>query len=357
MMRLILRPYPLKSAKIDNKKGRSQPRPVVRIISHDSTGLTAKLFHIVRNAICFLGLIAAVSPFTAHAGPLPPQGVYEAIALTSNYKSRLDQISAAGFKVVLNYSTIAPYQPSITKDQLLAYANYANSKGLKIIWSMKEKQWRDGTNLVLLFRTLASQLQATNNTDFITKVVKLLKDHPATWGWYTADDDRGMIPSQVISVANIIKAADPNPQHKRLTVQNSEDWRSGYMQSFEPANDVIGLEHYPIGQFATQAEVFSNTQIRLNEVFGWAKTKNKPMVTVLQAHDVTSTYGYSKWWPYSHWPTAKEMTSLRNQVLATARAKGVSVPLILWYSYFDITRTKPSQWSVLVQGAFAPAPF
>jgi hypothetical protein len=129
------------------------------------------------------------------------------------------------------------------------------------------------------------------------------------------------------------------------------------MQSLEPASDYVGFEHYPIGQFSTSVEQYANTQKRMDEVLEWTKSKNKPLVLVLQANDVGSCYPSSaQWYPYGHWPEASEIVALRNQMLTSAEAKGVSVPLILWYSYFDVMRVNPSAWNTLKHGAFAATP-
>ncbi len=269
---------------------------------------------------------------------LPLQGVYESISATDNYKPRLDQIAAGGFKVVLNYSLPGKVGAAIAP--LLAYADYANLKGLSVIWAMKNHQWWDGTY----------------STDSITKLVNILKNHPATWGYYVADDDQNMIASKVISYSNIIRAADPNPRHPRLTAENTGLFNDGTMQSLEPANDYIAYWRYGIGKYATLEELFVAEDNSYNLIFEWVKTTKKPFVLVMQANNVEACYPRLKS-RYSHWPTAKEMTDLRNHMLTIAKAKDISVPLILWYSYFDIMRVNPAAWDTLKQAAFSPLPY
>lgn len=270
---------------------------------------------------------------------LPMQGVYESIRVTGDYKPRLDQIAAGGFKVVLNYSI--PGSVSANMAQLLAYADYANSKGLKVIWAMKNHQWWDGTY----------------SADSVTILVNVLKNHTATWGYYVTDDDVGMVASKIISHSKNIRAADPNPAHPLLTAENKSMFKNGTMQALEPANDCIGYWRYAIGEHATMEELYAAEDIWFNKIFDWVKTTNKPFILGMQANDVRACYPrLAKNFPYSHWPTAKEMTDLRNHILAIAKAKGVLVPLILWYSYYDIIRVNPSAWDTLVKAAFAPLP-
>lgn len=293
---------------------------------------------------------------------LPPQGVYELHSLKADGQHRLDLIARGGFKVVLNYAAVAPWaDPDVNMQQIKAYADHAASNGLQVIWSLKDPQWWDGTNLLSVFPGLASQLGAKSNAEFIMNFVGALKNHPATWGYYVADESGATKATQVIAIADAIRAADPH--HPTLTVHMSNQWRDGTMQAFERAASHIGFDHYPIGQYEGARQQYENDKVRMTEVVGWIRGLNtnaavnpKALVVALQAHDSCASYPSTcRWYPYSRWPTDDEMTDLRDHVLQIACSNGVHVSLILWYSFFDIMEHNPMAWRALISGAFAPA--
>lgn len=265
---------------------------------------------------------------------LPPQGVYEGIALTGNYQPRLDQLAANGFKVVLNYSA-----PGInpTSAQLVAYADAAQARGLKIIWAMKSHEWWDGTY----------------SAAYIQAQVNAVKNHPATWGYYVADDDANMVPAKVISASKVIRTLDPNPDHPRLTVEGIADLNSGLLAALEPANDRVGYFDYPIGMFSTPQAQYESDDGPWRRALRLAKAKNKPFVAVLQANNVQACFP-TIIYPYPHWPTATELTDFRNHVLSAADETNTPVSLILWFSYHCLTKANPAAVDTLRQGAFAP---
>src|ERR687891_2981759 len=100
-----------------------------------------------------VGLLAALvcvftfllwSPAKANAA-IPPQGVYEQCApnsTTLDCGQRLRTIADAGFKYVLNYTAWFG-----NAQQVRRYADQAQAAGIKLIWPLNDRAWRDGTNL------------------------------------------------------------------------------------------------------------------------------------------------------------------------------------------------------------------
>ena len=136
--------------------------------------------------LALLGCIAALTlwgPARASAA-LPPQGVYEQCAPASDdCGPRLQAIADAGFQYVLNYT--AWYGSA---EQVRNYADEAQAVGLKVIWPLNDHAWRDGTNLRSYYRYLGPDCPCSTNAEFKQWALGLVKDHPATWGFYVGDE-------------------------------------------------------------------------------------------------------------------------------------------------------------------------
>lgn len=269
---------------------------------------------------------------------LPTQGVYEGFGLNANWKPRLDEIAASGFRVVINYR--APGAANADRAQLKAYADYAHGKGLQIAWAVKSSEWWDGTY---------------SDADKMS-FVNYIKDHPATWGWYVTDDDKDNSHKKIVAWGQRIAAVSTKP---RLGALGSNLYRDGSMAAVEPASTHLGMFVYPIGKYDGDAykpgtETYKNTEGRIKEAVAFAKSKGKPHVAITQANNVCACYPQScTHFVNPHWPSAAEIKIYRDQWLRIAKDAGVDVPLMIWYSYFDIKAHNPAAWTTLVQGAFA----
>jgi hypothetical protein len=120
-----------------------------------------------------------------------PMGMYEGVEMMDYaYQSNVKHISdmaSRGFTLVLNYNSMTNYRQSTR--ELLAYADVAQANGMKIIWELRNKKDDvSGMTLVKRIATFAHDVGATTDQDLMAGFVRTVKDHPATYGYYMADE-------------------------------------------------------------------------------------------------------------------------------------------------------------------------
>ena len=97
--------------------------------------------------------------------------------------SHLNNMAAAGFKLVINYDELygdASFQK--------AYLDRAQSVGMKVIVALNNPAFYNGTDLTSKFPALAQTCNCTDNHGFLQYVVNLVKNHPAVRGYYIGDE-------------------------------------------------------------------------------------------------------------------------------------------------------------------------
>lgn len=96
---------------------------------------------------------------------------------------------------------------------------------------------------VMIDLTIGSMTAVTNR-------VLTVKDHPAVWGYYLADEPKPtgpLPPSELKERYDAIKAIDPNPDHPIFVVQNVLDRFDPYLDV--GSMDIIGFDIYPVFSF------------------------------------------------------------------------------------------------------------
>jgi hypothetical protein len=268
---------------------------------------------------------------------VPPEGVYEACRPDNPAEcfARLDTIRAAGFKLVINY-----WQWSGSADQQLAYAAHAQALGLKVIWMFAERQWYEGTNMRAWYHEISPQCGCSDDTGFQRYLVDLVKDLPATWGYYIGDEPPPTEHAWELAWYRSFKELDPN--HPTLFVHKATAASgASRIAPFTDVGDVLALDDYPIGIGDPLGSVGDNAASlqALSDAVG------KAQGMVLQS--------WSR--PTGRWPTAAEEQTMRDEVLARSRPT-----LIIWYSFFDVFGTSDvphgpgSHWSDLGAAVNAP---
>ena len=273
------------------------------------------------------------------AAALPPQGLYEYCAPQKGSQkclARLRRIADGGFRVVVNYE-----QLHSTRAQLLAYARTADRLGVKVVWPLKESVWwADGGDPTRAHPALARGCGCRDRAAFTRWFVRLVRDLPATWGYYVGDETD---PSAALAVRQFsaqIRGLDP--RHPRLFIAQGANPRRD-LAPFGPAADVIGVDWYPVGLRLplSSVETVNREAARISREHGRARA------AVLQSFS---------WSQYSHpdaisarWPSRLEMRRMRDLALRAARPR-----LLLWYSYFDIQRSRhrSHRWRALRWAAF-----
>lgn len=319
----------------------------------DNTRAVSRLIAGVLPVLLTLGMIvfAATDTGSAHAAkaikaaviPLPAQGVYDQCAPATQMdvcREHLQRLSAAGFKVILNYTTW-----SATPQELGAYADAAAAAGVKVLWPLNAAAWRDGSSQPAAYKRLASG--CTCGDDVLTWLLGFLKDHPATYGWYVADELGRDQQAAVQSLAAKVRSLDPH--HPLVIVQNGmHGVLGGDITPFLSSSDIAGADVYPAGTGQGADYVGSSMAAAQQQT----AAAGKRFVAVLQSFS-WGAYPSQSPTQTPRWPTAAEMQAYRD---ATLRQSSPS--LILWYSLNDIERSDDPgrRWSDLVAAAMAPPP-
>ncbi len=154
----------------------------------------------------------ASAPSTETQPILPPQGLYDScVPSSADCLSHLDALAAKGFRLVLNYGLLYG-----GKQGLLAYADHAAALKMQVIWPLSYRAAKPDNWMVAKYEELASDSGCADNPCMIGYVVSLVKDHPATWGYYVADEVKPKEYSNMKPWTDLIKQLDPS--HPRLFV-------------------------------------------------------------------------------------------------------------------------------------------
>jgi len=278
--------------------------------------------------------------------PTDGEGLYESCNpsnTSANCLARLDQMSAGGFKLVLNYDQM--YADAASE---IAYLDRAQADGMKVIFEMGDAVFWNGTNLLTYFPKLAATCTrhdgttCQNNTDFITYVINLVKNHSALWGYYIADEPGTKDHANVKTYSDLIHQLDAN--HPRLLVNNQA------FSTFADTTDVIAGDDYPIGYGGTVDDVGTMA----SQVQSAATQYGIGSGMALQAVSWQEYYPPKHCNPYpscAPFPTLDQMETMLNLALANSTPR-----LILWYSYFDTidwdTKNNTTQyWNDVVTAA------
>ena len=270
----------------------------------------------------------------------PVQGIYEYCAPQASSDGclrRLSQIAAGGFKVVLNYAVFYADLP-----QLHGYIAQAARLGVKLIWPMQDAPWWGRGSLAAMYPRLAAAC-GCSDAALARYLIGLVKQSPATWGYYLADEQSPVDAPAVAAFSRRLRALDP--AHPRLVVAAGEDTVSKLLAPYAAAADVLGADSYPVGTGQATARV----RFIASKVRAAAAQSHRQAAMVLQAFD-WSEYPKTGPWPAPRWPTAPEMRRMRDLAIADAHPS-----LILWYSAFDTLRAPDASrhWRDLLEAAFS----
>ena len=300
-----------------------------------------------RTRLALLGSLAAMAlallgPGTARAS-LPPQGIYEQCApnsTTLDCGQRLHTIAKAGFKYVLNYTAWFG-----SAQQVRAYADRAAASGIKLIWPLNDKAWRDGTDLVDHYRYLGPDCGCDSNPEFKQFALGIVKDHPATWGFYVGDEQ--LPTAQNVSDVTALSAevGQIAPGKPTMFVQLPRDDLAAGLEPFLPAVDVGATDYYPVG-----------LEPGLNRFPGIAagnRASNAKYGT--QAAMVLQAFSWAQYYPTVYpdapFPTRAEMQKMRDLAISHGEPG-----MLFWYSYNDVLESADPDggWADVREAAFAP---
>jgi hypothetical protein len=293
--------------------------------------------------------------------PVPPlfMGLYESCSpAEADCLDRLTEMRAQGFNIVLNDGL----RYADTADALGIYADLADKLGMKIILPIKySPEW--DTNDAFLpekFPELADECRCTNNKSFLTYYVNILKDHPALWGYYMADEVHSEHHSGLKIYSDLVKSLDP--YHPRLIVEEGTNDPMEIFFTFHSymndTVDVLGVDNYPYGYIDTYSNTTTYTGDSARMTQYWSRKLHLKSAMVLQAFAWTQYYDKTEplcnpWPACAPFPNYEQMKAQRDRTLQYSKPE-----IILWFYYPDILNSdNPAQhWRDLVAAAFAPFP-
>jgi hypothetical protein len=290
---------------------------------------------------------------------LPPQGLYESCLPTeAGCLERLNEIGSKGFTIVLNDGL----RYADTAASLKAYADRAEQLGMKVILPIKySSEWdTDRTFLVRKFAELAHECNCSDNQEFLTYYVNTLKDHPALWGYYIADEVNSEYHDGLKFYSDLIKSLDPN--HPRLIVEEGSNDPMEIFFTFhsymKDVADILATDYYPYGYIDTYKNLSRYTDESARNTQYWADKLKLKSGMVLQAYAMPQYYNFAhplcELWPIcAPFPSYDQMKAQRDQTLQYSRPE-----ILLWFSYPDILRSDNAtqHWSDLIVAAFSPPP-
>lgn len=240
--------------------------------------------------------------------------------------ANIDAVAGLGANVIYNYASCDGTPAEITR-----YLDYANSRGVKVIFSLKDYYDQLGANN---YRDYNGYLYGNNNEEFALNIVRSFANHPATWGFAITDErpegpwDMGNWPNILADRYRKIKAITTKPIMAVLVGHTSTDagTRRNFLRNLRGSSDTFGLDYYPIPFMSTDkiAEIAqdmpavgNNDGWFITQTFSWS---NYP--------DTARGLGFNV--SQARLPTSDEMYSMS----ATALNNGARN--IMFYSYFDI---------------------
>jgi hypothetical protein len=285
-------------------------------------------------------LLALTGPGVARAS-LPPQGLYEQCAPNSSTLDcgqRLKLMADAGFTYVLNYTAWHG-----NEKQVLRFADQAEAVGLKVIWPLNDHSWRDGSEMRKAYRYLWPDCDCSTGAEFKRFAIDLVKDHPATWGFYIGDE---LVPTaenvaQVSRLAAEVRLAAPGKPLLYVTLPRHN--LAAQLEPFAPLADVAGTDYYPVGLDPDLSQV-PQVAATTHSVTAQHGTRS---ALVLQA------FSWSQYEPEgsTRFPTRAEMLAMRDMAIDSGQPD-----VLFWYAFNDLfdTAEPMAHWADLRAAAFAP---
>jgi hypothetical protein len=240
----------------------------------------------------------------------------------STWGPRLDQIAAGGFKVVVNYGLCYG-----STANMIAYINYAFSKGLKIAIALERVCAPLGGSLATTYPTMYVEAGSPGTTAFNAfgvYVVNQVKNLAGTWGYYIADEPQDTNHTTLKSFHDAIVAADNTKPI--LIICNSDTTTSGisnfwyvHTVNWTDCCTVGGDDFYPIGLTPGSITGFTIGSVA-DATQSWCNTNSINSAIVLQGFD----FGHGD-------PSIADMQAMLEQTLTHMQPQ-----LLLWFGYYYI---------------------
>jgi hypothetical protein len=305
---------------------------------------------------------------------LPAQGMFDSCDLSTSLttcEQDLLQMHQAGLQVAV---TSAEWD---TLDEISAYASYAQSIGMSVMWELDDPGYWGGawigSSAAADWSSFSSACGCTSTSQILNYMIQWLSALPATYGYYAADDST-LEPGQAAGLkqyVNEIKSVDPSHM---VMVGSAQGQGTTYYSS----GAAIGNEIYPettasLMPYNRNLAIWQSVQQSVAQDQRAATQEGAPSAFILQAFSFgdnlsdgeavgacTAAMSSAQCANRLQFPAAGVQLELRNQALENAHPK-----LILWYTYSqasqgnhwaDLTSVVKAQYPLSASAARAKSP-
>lgn len=233
-----------------------------------------------------------------------PLGLYIGNSPSSDIALKeLEEIADSPFDTILNYNI-----NDGTVRQIRTYLDIANSRGLKVIYSLKDIY--EGTQY---YPGRVDRFVGEEN--IVKGLINEFKEHPAIIAWYVNDELPPKYIPRLEKRYKLIKSLDPSRPTYAVLYQVDE------MKSYINTADIFGADPYPIPY--KPISMVSNWTRKVKGSVG----NQKGIWMVPQIHN-TSIYTKDRY----RGPTFDEIRCMAYQCIVNG-SRG-----LIFYSYFDLKR-------------------
>jgi hypothetical protein len=306
---------------------------------------------------------AAVSKKAHIASGLPAQGIFDSCDLgvqIGTCEHDLLQMHEAGMQVA-----VVGFQGD-SLDAITAYAAYAQSIGMSIMWEINDPGFWGGawigSSAAADWSNFSTACGCTDTTQVLTFMVRWLSALPATYGYYAADDwtlTRGQVGGLKQYVSEI-KAVDPG--HMVMVGSTQAQGTTYYRTGATIGNEIYPETTTSLMPYGNNLAAWESVQESVTQDQRAATDEGTGSAFLLQAFTFgdnlddgeavgacTPSMSQAACANRLQYPSASVQLELRNQVLEHAHPK-----LILWYTFAEATRG--NRWAGLTSAVQTPFP-
>jgi hypothetical protein len=317
-----------------------------------SSALTANAFAAARSTkprkVTLSSHKSAPTKKAHSVGSLPAQGIFDSCNLSNGLttcEQDLLQMHQAGLQVVVMSAAWD------TLDQISAYAAYAQSIDMSVMWELNDPGYWGGawigSNAAGDWPSFSTACGCTATDQVLNYMIQWLSALPATYGYYAADDST-LEPGQAAGLrqyVNQIKSVDPTHM---VMVGSAQGQGTTYYSS----GATIGNEIYPettrsLMPAGQNLAVWQSVQQSVTQDQRAATQQGTSSAFILQAFSFgdnlsdgeavgacTASMSQAQCASRLQFPSASAELELRNQALQYAHPK-----LILWYTYSQASQS------------------
>ncbi|HEX3616104.1 MAG TPA: hypothetical protein VHU61_06180 [Solirubrobacteraceae bacterium] len=298
------------------------------------------------------------------SGVLPAQGMFDNCDLSNGVTTTCDQdllqMHQAGLQVAVMDAQWA------TLDELSAYASYAQSIGMSVMWEFNDPGYWGGawigSSAAADWSAFSTACGCTASDQVLDYMIQWLSALPGTYGYYAADDST-LEPNQLAGLRQYvaeIKSVDPD----HMVMVGSAQ---GQGTSFYSSGATIGNEIYPettrsLMPAGQNLAIWQSVQQSITQDQRAATRQGTSSAFILQAFSFgdnlsdgqavgacTASMSQAQCASRLQFPSAGVELALRNAALQYAQPK-----LILWYTYGQASQG--GHWADFTSAVTAPYP-